>query len=253
MIQHKFKLILIHIIFLLGCQTKMQKFTGPSVLLQTEDLITTRVSPQVYQHTTFFNSETFGRVPCNGMIVVDRHEALVFDTPPDNPTSSKLISWITDQLHCTIKGIIPTHFHEDCLGGLQAFHQRGIPSYALNKTITLAKEHNYTVPQYGFAEELLLKVGRKSIQIKHFGAGHTEDNVIGFFPQDQVLFGGCLIKELGAGKGNLADAQVHNWSATVQKIKTAFPHVKLVIPGHGTPGNQTLLDYTIQMFKPEDH
>lgn len=31
------------------------------------------------------------------------------------------------------------------------------------------------------------------------------------------MFGGCLIKELDAGKGYLGDANVADWSSTVEK------------------------------------
>jgi metallo-beta-lactamase class B len=72
---------------------------------------------------------------------------------------------------------------------------------------------------------------------------------VGYFPSDNVLFGGCLIKEMQATKGFLGDANVKNWSATVRKVKHAFPSVKLVIPGHGQIGGQELLDYTIKLFK----
>ena len=85
-------------------------------------------------------------------------------------------------------------------------------------------------------------------QISFFGEGHTPDNVVAYLPTDQTLFGGCLIKSLGAGKGNLEDANVQDWSSTVTKIKKSYPNVRIVIPGHGNPGSQDLLDYTIEMF-----
>ncbi|MCK0206070.1 MBL fold metallo-hydrolase [Ornithobacterium rhinotracheale] len=59
-----------------------------------------------------------------------------------------------------------------------------------------------------------------------------------YFPKDQVLFGGCLVKELGAGKGNLSDAFPKEWSATIQKVKHAYPEAKIVVPGHGKIGTK---------------
>jgi metallo-beta-lactamase class B len=63
------------------------------------------------------------------------------------------------------------------------------------------------------------------------------------------MFGGCLIKELKAGKGYLGDANIINWSKTVEKVKKEYPNVQIVIPGHGEYGNSKLLDYTIKLFK----
>ena len=81
------------------------------------------------------------------------------------------------------------------------------------------------------------------------GEGHTKDNIIGYFPSENVMFGGCLIKEIRAGKGNLEDANVNDWSATVEKIKQEYPKTKIVIPGHGKYGGTELLDYTIKLFQ----
>lgn len=84
---------------------------------------------------------------------------------------------------------------------------------------------------------------------KFFGEGHTKDNVVGYFPEAEAIFGGCLIKESGAGKGNLEDANVAAWSATVKKLKRSYPRAKTVIPGHGKSGGRELLDYTIKLFE----
>jgi metallo-beta-lactamase class B len=135
------------------------------------------------------------------------------------------------------------------VAGLAAFHQQGIPSYAHTATIALARSTNKTVPQNGFDQEREFKVGRKEVVTAYLGAGHTKDNVVGYFPGDQVLFGGCLIKELGAGKGNLEDANTAAWPSTVAEVKKAYPKAKIIIPGHGQPGGPNLLDYTIKLFE----
>ena len=63
------------------------------------------------------------------------------------------------------------------------------------------------------------------------------------------MFGGCLIKELDANKGYLGDANVSEWSATVEKVKKEYPDVKIIVPGHGDYGDKKLLDYTINLFR----
>ena len=54
---------------------------------------------------------------------------------------------------------------------------------------------------------------------------------------------------MGSSKGNLADANVKQWSSTVEAIKNAYPSLKIAIPGHGKIGGAELLDYTIKLFK----
>ena len=39
-------------------------------------------------------TESFGKVACNGMIVVDDDEAIVFDTPVNNEVSEELLKWL---------------------------------------------------------------------------------------------------------------------------------------------------------------
>lgn len=216
---------------------------------KSSDLIITQIAENSFVHTSFKQTSDFGYVPCNGLIVKNDEEAIVFDTPTNDTSSAALIAWIKETLHCKINGIIPTHFHDDCLGGLQAFHNSDIPSYAYFRTIELAKEHGFVVPKNSFSDSLVLSVGHASVMVKFFGEGHTKDNVVGYFPSDQVLFGGCLIKELKAGKGYLGDANIGAWSATVERIRKQYPTLQMVVPGHGDYGNKKLLDYTITLFK----
>ena len=238
---------LLCLIFLfLGCKTAKvsnKSYSSPNIAIE-------KIGENVYRHTTFLQTESFGKVSCNGMIVFDKNEAVIFDTPVYDTMSAELIKWVGDSLHCQVIAIIPTHFHADCLGGLNEFHRRGIPSYASNLTIKAASLKKSAIPQNGFDNVLELKAGRKKVIAAFLGEGHTRDNIVGYFPSEKVLFGGCLIKEINATKGNLEDANVNDWSETVTKLKAKYPDTQLVIPGHGESGTTALLDYTIKLFQP---
>ncbi|MGB3850331.1 MAG: subclass B1 metallo-beta-lactamase [Tunicatimonas sp.] len=218
----------------------------------SETLRVQPVSDRVYQHTSFLDTESFGRVPCNGMVVVSEGEAVIFDTPVSEAASSELIDWVADQLQCSVKAVVPTHFHQDCLAGLDEFHRRQIPSYGYRATIELAKKNGVTPPQRSFNEPLALSVGNQVVNVAFVGEGHTKDNVVGYFPAEDVLFGGCLVKEVGAGKGNLADANPSAWPVTIAQLQEQYPEAKVVIPGHGTPGGGELLEYTRTLFTPTE-
>lgn len=195
------------------------------IVYQSPSLIITQLTENTFQHTTFLQTQSFGNVPCNGMIVRGDGEAIVFDTTPDSTSSVALINWISGQLKCEVKAVVITHFHIDNLGGLAAFTSAQIPSYAQNKTIALAKAEALELPNNGFDSTLKLYAGSQLVEAKFFGEGHTSDNVVGYFPSEKVLFGGCLIKELNANKGNLADANESAWSNTVRSIKVNYPEV----------------------------
>jgi len=216
---------------------------------KSEKMVINQISERVYQHISFLDFEGFGKVSCNGMIVANNNEAVIFDTPTDNETSHELIDWVTQSLKCKIIAVIPTHYHQDNLGGLDEFHRQGIASYAYEKTIQIAKEKGLPVPQHGFDKYMDLAVGNEKVHIEFFGKGHTCDNIIGYFPLEDIMFGGCLIKEMGTGKGNLAEANVEEWSETVRKVKKQYPNVKKIIIGHGKSGGIELLDYTVKLFE----
>ena len=232
-----------------SCNSKKREPFEPKLVYKSKELMVNQIAENSFIHTSFKQTNDFGNVPCNGLIVKNNSEVIIFDTPTNDKNSLELIKWIKETLACKINAIIPTHFHDDCLGGLKAFEENNVPSYAYFKTIELAKENNYVSPKNSIKDSLILKVGNENCIAKHFGEGHTKDNIIGYFPDDNILFGGCLIKELEANKGYLGDANVLEWSNTVQKIKKEYPNIKIVVPGHGNYGNQKLLDYTIKLFK----
>lgn len=235
-------------VFALNCNAQKVPQEAKT-LYESDDLIIKQLSKNVYQHISYYKSETYGKVTCNGMIVKNGNETVIFDTPVDDKSSGELIAWIKDKLHSKINAVIATHFHEDCVGGLKEFNKNNIPSYASNKTIAFAKERNFNVPNHGFENALTLNVGMQKVYATFFGEGHTKDNVVGYYPNENIMFGGCLIKEINAAKGNLDDANVKAWSATIEKVKEAYPNVKIIIPGHGETGGKELLDYTIKLFK----
>lgn len=227
-----------------GCAAtrSIESFEGESFKIQ-------RLARHSYNHISFLDTETYGKVPCNGLIFVDHGEAILFDTPPTEAATTELLDWIEQVLKCQVKAVVVTHFHVDCLGGLAVCHEKGIPSYGQAQTLQLAVAAGFIPPEQGFESKLELKIGRKLVFAEFPGPGHTQDNIVGYIPSEQVLFGGCLVKAMGAGKGNLEDANVNEWSNTVRRVKALYGQAKVVIPGHGKSGGSELLDYTIEKFE----
>lgn len=239
---HTLTFIFLFIIQGLFAQQSQSKYRSETLQIE-------QISLNTFVHISYLNTEDFGKVGCNGMVVINGGEALVFDTPADHEASKELIAWLENDENVKVKGVLATHFHDDCLAGLDAFHAKNIPSYGSFKTNSLAKAEGNLVPENGFEGQLTLKAGELDVVIRFLGEGHTLDNVVSYVPADQVLFGGCLIKEVGASVGYLGDANISAWSETVSKVKSTFSAVKTVIPGHGNTGNSELLDYTIRLFE----
>ena len=236
------------IAFLGGLTSEIYGQTTNQPITIHQDLKILPLSDNVFIHQSWATYPSFGRVLCNGLLYINEQEAILMDTPVSDSLSQLLLAWIAKELNCQLKAVIINHRHNDCLGGLQAFHDQGIPSYATKRCLRLAKKEKMIVPQNGFKKKLDLKIGGQTVQCRYFGKAHTADNLVVFVPSEQTLFGGCMVKSLKSGKGNLADASVNKWSKTILKVKKAYPTVKYVIPGHGKHGGVELLDYTINMF-----
>lgn len=242
-------LIIVIPIVYLNCNPRKKEPFNAIEVYKSKELTITQVAENSFIHTSLNLTDELGNISCNGLIVRSEDEAVVFDTAINNSISEELIKWIEETLHCNINAIIPTHFHNDSLGGLKAFDEKNIPSYANLKTIELAKKNNYFVPKNGFKDSLILKIGHEKVIAKFLGEGHAKDNIIGYFPSENIMFGGCLVRELDANKGYLGDANVADWPNTIRKLKNNYPNVNIVVPGHGDYGNKKLLDYTFKLFR----
>lgn len=240
MLTKKLSIILL-VIIQAGCTEDV------SIPFESEHLKIIKVTKNLFTHRSYLVTEEYGEVPCNGLVFFDEGEAVIFDAPTNNQAASELIDWIKESNN-DINAVLATHFHEDCVGGLEEFHRNNIPSFANKITIEMAQSNNYPVPQNGFDEVLNLSIGKAEVVGRYFGAGHTADNIIAYIPSEHALFGGCLVKQIGGGKGNLEDANVEEWSETISKIKKEYPELKLVFPGHGEHGGMDLLDYTEDLF-----
>jgi len=219
-------------------------------IYDTDALKIEQLTTHTFVHLSYLQTKEWGNVPSNGVIFENNSQVIVLDSPANKAATDALIDWITSK-GWQIKAVVANHFHEDCVGGLPEFHKKHIPSYATSSTIKLMEARDAetaTVPQNGFGHMLKLTAGDSAVINVYPGDAHTTGNIASYIPSDRVLFGGCMVKEMGASKGNLADADVSEWSNTVRKVKKQFPKVKYVVPGHGTCGGTELLDYTIDLF-----
>ncbi|MCD2258799.1 subclass B1 metallo-beta-lactamase [Psychroserpens luteolus] len=243
--------VFVSVIIVLGFYS-CSKPDSNAVIYDTDVLSITRVNKHVFVHESYLKLKSGTEVPCNGMIFISNNEAIVLDTPTTIEASKELIEWIEETLRCEVKAVVPTHFHVDCLGGLDAFHDKGINSIANNATIKLAQRDSSVLPKSGFNNTKDISIGDNNVILSFFGEGHTRDNVVAYIPSEETLFGGCLIKTLEASKGNLNDANIDQWSTTVEQIKNRYSDLKFIVPGHGSYGDTALLDYTIELFKIND-
>ena len=236
-------------LLLLLCISQHSLSQLDSLVYDSPTLKIRQISNHAFVHISFLDTNDYGKVACNGMLVIKDNEAVVLETPINNEVAAELINWIDKDHQAKIHAVIIHHFHEDCLGGLGAFHQRNIPSYANQLTIDSAGREGVGLPIHAIEQGHRTPVADQALQSYYFGPAHTVDNIVSLYQDGQILFGGCMLKALGSKEGNLADANVSEWSQTIRKLKAELPDIQMVIPGHGNKGGPELLDYTIQLFE----
>jgi metallo-beta-lactamase class B len=214
------------------------------------DIEVIQISQHSYMHVSYSQVPGYGRFGSNGLIFAHRGEALLFDTPMNDSLTEQLVTWIKDSLKVHIVGFVPNHWHSDCMGGLNYLHSVGIPSYANEKTIEIATSKNLPIPLHSFHDSLALHLGDQSVICTYYGAAHTPDNIVTWIPSENILFGGCMIKELKSESlGNIADADVSEWPKTLNRVIAAYPFAGTIIPGHGAFGGQELLEHTLDLLR----
>lgn len=211
-----------------------------------DDLHVVALTPNVYQYTAWAELGAWGRVGSNGMVVVDRGEAFLIDTPAGEAQTEQLATWIADSLRARLVGFVPGHWHQDCVGGMAWLEQQGVKTYAYQLTDSLLDKSGKPRPTATFGAVKRFWVGHTAIECRFLGGGHAWDNIVVWLPKERILFGGCMVKEAAAqGVGNTEDAApLTVWCETIRKVQQSYPNAQVVVPGHGTPGGRELLEHT---------
>jgi len=190
-----------------------------------------------------------GYLDCNHLLIVDKEDIILINTPAKDSLTAIMLNCIEKKFKRKVTKVIVSHFHDDSSGGLKETSKRGIISYGLDKTRDLLKSGNTNIDHI-FTDSLTILLQTTRLDLFYLGAGHSIDNIITWLPDEKILFGGCLMKSLNAkDKGNIKDADLLAWPVTVQKAKARFTDAKIVIPGHGSIGDFSVFDHTINIVK----
>ena len=212
-----------------------------------------RINPSILSivyilHVSYAQLPKFGRFSSNGLIFVRGGEAFLFDTPVTDSLTKDLVAWIRDSLKVKLVGVIPNHWHSDCMGGLGYLKSIGIESYANKMTIDIATAKKLPIPAHGFTDSLQLQLGDRQIRCYFPGAAHSLDNIVVWIPSERILFPGCMVKSMDSKNlGNVTDGDIVAYPKTIDKVMKKYPDAKIVIPGHGAIGGMELLRHTKEL------
>jgi glyoxylase-like metal-dependent hydrolase (beta-lactamase superfamily II) len=92
-----------------------------------------------------------------------------------------------------------------------------------------------------------LDVGGRRVELRHFGRGHTDSDIVVAVPGSGVLFAGDLL-ENGAPP-YFGDAFPLDWPDAVQRMLTLVDERTTVVPGHGDPEGRGFVEDSLASFR----
>lgn len=216
----------------------------------SKDIQVTKLSDKAYLYTAWADMGSWGRIGSNGLIVVNKGEAFLVDTPVDEAETIQLVDWIESALKAKVVGFVPGHWHDDCVGGLDYLNKQNVKTYANKLTNQILEEKGEPQAKYSFADSTTLTLNGLAIECHYLGGGHATDNIVVWLPSEKILFGGCMLKDCKTtGLGNTADAApLQEWLETVCAVEARFPQAKIVIPGHGEVGGMEVVKHTANVL-----
>jgi len=184
--------------------------------------------------TCFTGRIAAGWYPANGLIAADATGTTIVDTGWNRDQGEALLKLAAELSGKPEARGIATHFHSDRSGGIEAFRRAGLPVLAHPLTVGLARAYGAPEPDpVPGLERGPVTLG--GIELFWPGPGHAPDNITAWHAPSRTLLGGCLVKSItSTDLGNLEDADVAAWDATLARLDARYPARTRTIPGHGT-------------------
>ena len=181
----------------------------------------------------------FSRAGIVAAYVTDEGVILIDDRyDQDVPEILDRLGTVTDK---PVRYVINTHHHLDHSGGNRRLIDRTeILAHAnararmIESNVRRAKQGGkgeFALPRTTFTEEAAIALGGKEVRLYYFGRGHTDGDVVVYFPAEKVVHMGDLF---AASRGFLIDANAggsgREWGATLGR--TLALEFDTVIRGH---------------------
>jgi glyoxylase-like metal-dependent hydrolase (beta-lactamase superfamily II) len=210
--------------------------------VQEKKITFSEIAKDVYAYTTEGDP--------NSAVVIGDDSVLVMEAQATPVMANALIEKIRTVTDKPIKYLILSHYHAVRVLGASAFH--GAEIIASDQTLEMINERgeqdfksetdrfprlfrsvesipHLTYPTQTFSKDMTIHLGKRQVELKHLGAGHTRGDIIAWVPDCKALFSGDLL-EYGATP-YCGDAQLAEWPATLRKI--ADLKAETAVPGRG--------------------
>ena len=227
-------------------------FVGPGVTSRAAQLppravlVTQKVVDDLYVIIGNGGNVAFLVTNEGGILIDDKYEE-------DFEAINAQVKSVTDQ---PVKYVFNTHYHSDHSGGNTRFLSVAeIISHKNSRTNILENKQSNASPnmrpaRITFSDETSVFLGGREVRARYFGRGHTNGDIVIYFPGLRVLHTGDLMAGVTplidySGGGSLVE-----WTKTVDAAMDALSF-DIVIPGHGAvttrSGLKTYRDNVVKM------
>lgn len=221
-----------------GCTRESARPPAPlaPAVQVTADLAVQELAPGVWRHISWARLSSGARFPSNGLLVRRGDHVLLVDSAWGEAPTAALLDWVATHLKLPVTQAVATHAHDDRVGGAAVLAARGIPFFASPLTRERAGVASIrALPGLERAGDAFIFEG---IEVFYPGPGHSADNVVVWVPDARILFGGCAVKSAASHDlGNVAEANIAEWPASLRRLEARYPSPQAVVPGHGERGD----------------
>jgi glyoxylase-like metal-dependent hydrolase (beta-lactamase superfamily II) len=181
----------------------------------------------------------------NSMFVVFTDYVLVVEAPSSDSASTKVMAAIHEIAPGKpIRYIVPTHFHEDHIGGLRAYLREGATVVTtpgnLRFVEMLMKRLKATEPQVKIPAVEVISDKRRfsdgivSLDLLNVPNPHVDEMVVPFVPSDGIVYvADGLTRDFGPWRRPTIDERT-----LVRQFKQLGLDIRMVLPGHGPAASQ---------------
>lgn len=214
------RLFLPSVLFLLGITMLGCNVSSNVSQAEPGDVEFRKLAGDVWMHTTYRVIRNGQVVPVNGLVLKSPAGAVVVDTGYTESDLTEIVEWAEASVG-EVVAIIVTRSEEDRSGAIELARKREIPTYAFRQPTAQYALEGYTLlERWGIDGELYFP-----------GTARSEDNLVLWLRDPQLLFAGNVVDEAPADS-----------SSVLRRLNLRYRGVRVVVPGHGVPGDGRLLE-----------
>src|SRR5215475_6342939 len=100
-------------------------------------------------------------------------------------------------------------------------------------------------PSVLFPREMIFDDGKHRVELRYLGVGHTHGDAYAWLPKEKILFTGDAC--VNGPYNFVGDGNIEKWIATIDEAKKLG--AKIICPGHGERGAETVLNDQQKYFR----